>query len=114
VERSEHRKGTGVERGRARGDKGSGTVPAFENAHGGQKADSGAEAGSTDLEFSGQLALGGKTISGMHLAFGNEGADMLDDLHGQLAVAGNFFFCDLFFHARKSSLLLNGRRVTRR
>jgi len=63
-------------------------VAALEDAHGGEEADSGAEAGTADLELAGELALGGKTVSGFDLAGGDEGTDVFDDLHGELAVRG--------------------------
>ena len=88
VEGSEDGEGAGVERGRAAGDEGSGAVAALEDAHGGEEADAGAEAGAADLELAGEFALGREAVAGVDLAAGDEGADVLDDLHGELAVAG--------------------------
>ena len=88
VEGSEDGEGAGVERGRAAGDEGSGAVAALEDAHGGEEADAGAEAGAADLELAGEFALGREAVAGADLAAGDEGADVLDDLHGELAVAG--------------------------
>ena len=88
MESSEDGEGAGVERGRAAGDEGSGAVTALEDAHGGEEADAGAEAGAADLELAGEFALGREAVAGVDLAAGDEGADVLDDLHGELAVAG--------------------------
>jgi hypothetical protein len=114
VEGSEDREGAGVERGWARGDEGSGTVAAFEDSHGGEEADAGAKAGTADLELAGELALGWETVAGVDFSAADERANVVDDLHGELTVAGDLvkllldlFFCDLFFHAEQSSLGLS-------
>jgi hypothetical protein len=104
VKGSENGKGAGVESGRTAGDEGSCAVAAFEHAHGGEEADSGAEAGTADLEFACQFAFRRKAIAGFDLSGGDEGANMFDDLHGQLAVRG----CvgdGLFFHCETDSCL---------
>ena len=112
VEGSEDGEGAGVERGWAAGDEGSGAVTAFEDAHGGEEADAGAEAGAADLELAGEFALGRETVAGVYLAAGDEGADVLDDLHGELAV-GCDVVLDFFFHAEQCSFAEVWRRVTR-
>ena len=101
MERSEDGKRAGIERGWAGGDEGAGAVAAFEDAHGGEEADAGAEAGAADLELAGELALGWKAVAGVDLAAADEGANVLDDLHGELAVPGDLvvWLFDLFFHA---------------
>jgi hypothetical protein len=104
VKGSEDRERTGIEGGRPAGDEGSGAVTALEHAHGGEEADSGAEAGTADLELAGQLTLGGETVARFDLSGGDEGANVFDDLHGELAVRG----CvggDLFFHCEIDSCL---------
>ena len=119
VEGSEDREGAGVEGGWARGDEGSGAVTALEDAHGGEEADAGAEAGTADLELAGEITLGRETVARLDLTFGDEGTDVFDDLHGELAVASDlvvnlFDLFGLFFHAQCCSLRLRSRRVTRR
>jgi len=76
-------------------------VAALENTHGGEKADAGAEAGAADLELAGQLTLRGETVAGMNLTAADERANVLDDLHGELAMASGLvvWLFDLFFHA---------------
>ena len=81
-------------------------MTAFEDAHGGEEADTGAKAGAADLELAGEFALGGESVAGFDFAGGDEGAYVLDDLHGELAVAGDFvvhlftgIFVDFFFQA---------------
>jgi hypothetical protein len=79
-------------------------VAAFEDAHGGEEADAGAEAGTADLELAGEVALGRETVAGMDLSPADERADMFYDLHGEQAVAVSFVVSifglfDLFFHA---------------
>ncbi len=116
VERSEDGEGAGVEGRRAAGDEGSGAVAALEDAHGGEEADAGTEAGAADLEFACQFALGWEAVARLYLAFSDERANVFDDLHGELAVGGCVvmdLFADLFFHAEFSSLRISGRRVTR-
>jgi hypothetical protein len=51
----------------------------------------------------------------MDFAAADEGANMLDNLHGERAVAGDLvlWVFKLFFHAERSSLRLSLRRVTR-
>jgi hypothetical protein len=109
VKDAENGEGAGVERGGAGGDEGSGAVAAFEDSHCGEEADAGAEAGAADLELAGELAFGRETIAGVNLAFADEGSDVLDDLHGELAVAGYLvkLLFDLFFHAERYSLRLS-------
>ena len=99
VEGAEDGERAGVERGRAAGDEGSGAVAALEDAHGGEEADAGAEAGAADLELAGELALGREAVAGVDFAGADEGANVLDDLHGELAVAGGCRHFDFFFHA---------------
>ncbi len=56
------------------------------------------------LEFASQLSFGRETVSGFDFSRGDEGANVLDDLHGELAVRG----CvgdDLFFHCETDSSL---------
>jgi hypothetical protein len=57
-------------------------VAAFENTHGGEKTDAGAEAGSADLKLAGQLTLRGETVTRVDLTAADERANVLDDLHG--------------------------------
>ncbi len=87
VQRAEDGERAGVERGRAGGDEGSGAVAALEHAHGGEEADAGAEGGAADLQLAGEFAFGRKPVAGVHLAGGDQAADVLDDLQGELAVA---------------------------
>ncbi len=89
------------------GDEGSGAVAALEDAHGGEETDAGAKTGAADLELAGEFALGRKAVARVDLPAADEGADVLDDLHGELAVAGDLvvWVFDLFFHAQWSSLL---------
>jgi hypothetical protein len=104
VKGSEDGEGAGVESGRTAGDKGSCAVAALEHSHGGEEADSGAKAGTADLELACQFAFRRKAIAGFDLSRGDEGANMFDDLHGQLAVRG----CvgdGLFFHCETDSCL---------
>jgi len=108
VEDAEDGEGAGVQGGRAGGDEGSCAVAALEDAHGGEEADAGAKAGAADLELAGEVAFGRETVAGLDLALGDEGADVLDDLEGELAVASRlvmilfdvFGLFGLFFHAR--------------
>jgi hypothetical protein len=76
-------------------------VAALEDAHGGEEADAGAEAGTADLELASEFAFGRETVAGMDLAAADEGANMLDDLHGERAVASDLvlWVFKLFFHA---------------
>ena len=98
---SEDGEGAGVKRGGPGGDEGSGAVAAFENAHGREEADAGAETGAADFQLAGEFALGGETVAGVYLATADEGADVLDDLHGERAVASDLvlWLFKLFFHA---------------
>jgi hypothetical protein len=115
VEGSEDGERAGVERGGAGGDEGPGAVAALEDAHGGEEADAGAEGGAADLELAGELALGGKTVSGFDLACTDEAAYMLYDLHGEVTMGGCFFlrdFGDPFFQVNQDSLPGFRRRVT--
>lgn len=80
-------------------------MAAFKDAHGGEKADTGAQAGAADLELARQLALGRKAVSGFDLARGDEGPDVVDDLHGELAVRGGVGDGGLFFHCANVVLL---------
>ena len=43
--------------------------------------------GAADLELAGELAFGREAVAGVELAGGDQGAHMVDDLHGELAVA---------------------------
>jgi hypothetical protein len=65
-------------------------MPTFENAHCGQESNAGAKAGAADLELAGQFTLRRQAVAGMNLAAADEEANMLDDLHGELAVASGF------------------------
>lgn len=73
----------------------------LEDSHRGEEANAGAEAGAADLELAGELALGRKTVARADLTAADEGANMLDDLHGELAVTGDLvvWLFNLFFHA---------------
>jgi len=91
-------------------------VAALEDSHGGEEADAGAQAGAADLEFAGELTLGWKAVAWFDLTGGNEGADVLYDLHGELAVRGYVvvqFVGGLFFHAVNAPARI-AKRVTRR
>jgi hypothetical protein len=81
-------------------------VAAFENTHCGEKTNAGAEAGTADLELAGEFAFGGEAVAGVDFAAADEGANVLDDLHGELAVASDLvlWLFNLFFHAGGSSL----------
>ncbi len=109
VKDAEDGEGAGVERWRTSGDEGSGAVAALEDSHGGEEADAGAKAGATDLELAGEFSFGWETVARVDLAFADEGANVLDDLHGELAVAGDLvkLLFELFFHAERSSLRLS-------
>jgi hypothetical protein len=90
-------------------------MAALEDAHGGEEADSGAEAGAADFELAGEFALRRKTVAWFDLTGGDEGADVLDDLHGELAVRGYVvvqFVGSLFFHAVNTPARI-AKRVTR-
>ena len=101
VESAEHGERAGIERGRAGRDEGAGAVAAFEDAHGREEADAGAKAGTADLELPGEFALGRKPVAWVDLTAADEGANVLDDLHGELAVAGDLVvkLFDVFFHS---------------
>ena len=113
MEGSKDGEGAGVEGRRAGGDEGSCAVAAFEDAHGGEEADAGAEAGAGDFELAGEFALGRETVAGVDLAAGDEGANVLDDLHGELAVVGYVFIGDSFFCAQWCSPAGISERVSR-
>ncbi len=68
-------------------------MTALEHAHGGEKADAGAERGAADLELDGQLALGWKAVARAQRSAGDERAHVVDDLHGELAVAVRVLAC---------------------
>ena len=104
VQRAEDGERTGVERGRAGGDEGAGAVAALEHAHGGEEADAGAQGGAADLEFAGEFALGREAVAGVELAAGDEGAHVVDDLQGELAVAAVTSSLTSFFVRRAHSL----------
>jgi hypothetical protein len=70
-------------------------VAALEDSHGREEADAGTEAGTTDLELAGEVALGRETVAWFDLSLGDEGADVVDDLHGELAVS-RYFVMNLF------------------
>ena len=101
VQCAKDRERAGIKRGRAAGDEGAGAMAALEDAHGGEEADAGAEAGAADLELAGEFALRRKAVAGVNLTAADEGANVLDDLHGELAVAGGLVvqLFNLFFHA---------------
>jgi hypothetical protein len=73
-------------------------VTAFEDSHGREEADAGAEAGAADLEFLSELALWREAVAWFDLSTGDERAYVLNDLHGQLTVSCTIFM-DFFFHA---------------
>jgi hypothetical protein len=76
-------------------------MSALEDSHGREETDPGAETGAADLEFAGELALWRKAVAGMDLTAADEGANVFDDLHGELAVTSNLvlWLFNLFFHA---------------
>jgi hypothetical protein len=71
-------------------------VPALKHAHGGEKANAGAERRPTDLQFAREFALRRKAIAGAECSAGDEAAYMVYDLEGKLTVAAWFFACLLF------------------
>jgi hypothetical protein len=73
----------------------------LENSHRRQESDARAKARTADFELTGKLALWRKTVAGMDLTAANEGPNVFDDLHGELAVASDLVvkLFDLFFHA---------------
>jgi len=98
---SEDGEGAGVERRRPGGDEGARTVTAFEDPHGGKKSNAGTQAGSADLELAGEVTLWRKAIPRANLSRTDKRANVFDDLHGELAVAGYLvdLLFDLFFHS---------------
>ena len=64
-------------------------MTAFEHAHGGEEADAGTERGSADVEAAGEFTLRREAISGFKDAGGDEGANVVDDLHGELTVSAD-------------------------
>jgi hypothetical protein len=76
-------------------------MAALEHAHGREKTDARAQTGAADLQFAGELALGRKTVARMHLPTADEGANVLNNLHGERAVARDLvlWLFNLFFHA---------------
>jgi short subunit dehydrogenase-like uncharacterized protein len=76
-------------------------VAAFEDAHGREEANACAKAGAADLELTGEFALRRQPIAGVDLTAADEGANMLNDLHGELAVARDLVvkLFDVFFHS---------------
>jgi hypothetical protein len=91
VQRAEDGEGTGIERGWAAGDEGAGAVTALEHAHRGEEADAGAQGRAANLQFAGEFTLGWEAIAGAECSAGNEGANMVDDLEGELTVAAWIF-----------------------
>jgi hypothetical protein len=81
-------------------------VAALKDTHGREEADAGAKAGAADLELAGEFALGREAVAWFDLSGGDEGANVFDDLHGELAMGGGIvlqFVEGLFFHAVKNS-----------
>ena len=76
-------------------------MAALENAHCGEKTYARAKAGTADLELAGQFTLRGEAVAGMNLTAADERANVFDDLHGELTVAGDLVvkLFNLFFHA---------------
>jgi hypothetical protein len=62
-------------------------VAALENTHCREKTDTGAKTGTADLELTSQFTLGRQAVARMNLAAADERANVLDDLHGELAMA---------------------------
>ena len=85
---SEHRQRTGIKRRRTRRDEGPSAVAALENTHCGEKTNASTKAGTADFELAGQLTLRGEPVAEMNLTAADERANVLDDLHGELAMAG--------------------------
>jgi len=118
VKSSEDGEGAGVERRWPRGDEGAGAVTALEDTHGGKESDAGAEAGAADLELTGEIAFGGEAVAGPNLARADESANVLNDVHGELAVSRDLvelLFC-LFFHSALKLLerdLMKGNTAVR-
>jgi hypothetical protein len=98
---SEDGEGAGVKRGGPGGDEGSGAVTALEDTHGGEETDAGAQAGPADLKLAGEFALWWETVAGVDFAAADQRANVLDDLHGERAVASDLvlWLFKLFFHA---------------
>jgi len=76
-------------------------MTALEDAHCREETDAGTEAGAADLELTGKFTLGRKAVARMDLTAADEGANVLDDLHGELTVAGHLVvkLFNLFFHS---------------
>ena len=77
--------------GRSIGYEGADAVANLHDAHGGEIADAGAEAGAADLEVAGELALGREFVAGLERATFNQGANVVDHLHGSVRF-GHFRF----------------------
>jgi len=106
MQSSENGEGAGIERWRPGGDEGASAVAALENPHGGKKSNTGAEAGAADLKLTSEIAFGRETVARPNLARADERANVLDDVHSELAMSGDLvelLFC-LFFHAVCCSL----------
>ena len=76
-------------------------MTALEDTHGREESDARSEAGAADFELASELAFGRKAIAWMNLPAADERANVLDDLHGERAVASDLVLrlFKLFFHA---------------
>jgi hypothetical protein len=101
MQRSENRKRAGVERRRSRCNKGASTMAALEHSHGRKKANARAECRAAYLQLTGEISLRRKAVTRTNHPRTDERTDMLDDLHGELAMARDLveLFFNLFFHA---------------
>jgi len=90
-------------------------MAALENTHCREKTNARTKTGAADLELARQFTLRRKAVARMHLAAADERANVLNDLHGELAMTRGLvvYLFDFFFHAESSSLRLSLRRVPR-
>jgi hypothetical protein len=88
VEGSHDTEGGLVEFGGAVGDKGADAVTDLDDSHGREVVDAGAEAGAADFEGAGEVALGGNFFAGPEGSVLEQGADVVDHLHGEVRVGG--------------------------
>ena len=65
------------------------------DAHGGEVADAGAEAGAADAQLAGELALRGNAVSGLQFAGFDQAADVVDHPHGHVGVGFRYSRLDL-------------------
>src|ERR1035437_6665005 len=77
--------------GRAVGDEGANPVPHLHHPHGCQVAYASAKAGTADLQRARKFAFGRDFVSQLQCAILNEGANMVDHLHGPMRIR-NFLF----------------------